>query len=93
VRVTPQGGSAIVKSMQRESGFTVEITDTGKGMSEEQMSTLFSRFKTRKETNESGAGIGLAIAKTIADLHKIEVSVDTKIEKGTTFSFIFFKNS
>jgi signal transduction histidine kinase len=58
-------------------------------MTEAQMKTLFSRFRTRTEVNEAGAGIGLAIAKTIADLHRIEISVSSEIGKGTTFLFIF----
>ncbi len=58
-------------------------------MNEAQMSTLFSRFKTRKGNDSDGTGIGLAITKSIADFHNIEVSVTSEVEKGTTFSFIF----
>ena len=69
--------------------FQVIIADTGKGMNETQMRNLFSRFKTRNIYDEDGTGIGLAIAKSIADFHKIEISVSSEVEKGTTFSFIF----
>ncbi len=58
-------------------------------MTGEQMSTLFSRFKSRRDSNDNGTGIGLAIAKSIADFHNIEVSVTSEVEKGTIFSFIF----
>jgi signal transduction histidine kinase len=39
--------------------------------------------------DDDGTGIGLAITKSIADFHKIDVSVSSEVEKGTTFSFIF----
>jgi signal transduction histidine kinase len=58
-------------------------------MNEVQLSTLFSRFKKRNGDDSDGTGIGLAITKSIADFHKIEVSVTSEVGKGTTFSFIF----
>jgi signal transduction histidine kinase len=90
VKNTPCGGSVIARSaIQTDDRFVVTIRDTGKGMTEDQITNLFSRFKTRKVTDGAGSGIGLAIAKTIADLHKIEIAVSTETEKGATFSFIF----
>ena len=94
VKNTPSGGIVFINGLFRhDNKFVVKITDTGKGMTEDQMSTVFSRFKTRKETSETGAGIGLAIAKTIADLHKIKVTVSSKVGIGSTFSFIFSETS
>jgi signal transduction histidine kinase len=86
---TDRGGKIIVGTNIKQGRYLVTITDTGKGMNEAQMSTLFSRFKTRKGNDSDGTGIGLAITKSIADFHNIEVSVTSEIEKGTTFSFIF----
>ena len=90
---TDRGGKIIVSGNVVRNRFQVIIADTGKGMNETQLSTLFSRFKTRNMQDEDGTGIGLAIAKSIADFHKIEVSVYSEIEKGTTFSFIFPETS
>jgi signal transduction histidine kinase len=90
VKNTPGGGLVIARStVQEDSRFVVTISDTGKGMTEDQLTNLFSRFKTRKVTDGTGSGIGLAIAKTIADLHKIEITVTSESEKGAFFSFIF----
>jgi signal transduction histidine kinase len=89
VKNTDRGGKIIVSGNVVRNRFQVIIADTGKGMNETQLSTLFSRFKTRNLQDEDGTGIGLAITKSIADFHKIEVSVYSEIEKGTTFSFIF----
>ena len=89
VKNTDPGGKVSVSSFTEHRRFNATIADTGKGMTEEQMRTLFSRFKSRRDNDENGTGIGLAIAKSIADFHNIEVSVTTEIEKGTVFSFIF----
>ena len=89
VKNTDTGGKVSVSSFIEHKRFNVTIADTGKGMTEEQMSTLFSRFKSRRDNDDNGTGIGLAIAKSIADFHNIEVSVTTEVEKGTVFSFIF----
>jgi signal transduction histidine kinase len=89
VKNTDAGGEVSVSSFTEYGRVSVTIADKGKGMTEEQMSVLFSRFKSRRDDDENGTGIGLAIAKSIADFHNIEVSVTSEEEKGTTFSFIF----
>ena len=93
VKNTQAGGIVSVKSFQNDNEFIVTVTDNGKGMSKKQMSTLFSRFKTRNENEIDGTGIGLAIAKSIADFHGIEILVDSVVNKGTCFSFVFSGNS
>ena len=89
VKNTDADGKISVRNITEHGRFKVTIADTGKGMTKEQMSNLFSRFKSRKDNDENGTGIGLAIAKSIADFHKIEVSVTSISGKGTDFSFIF----
>lgn len=67
----------------------VMISDNGRGMTKEQMATLFSRFQTRPKTDKEGTGIGLAITKSIADFHNIDISVESSQNNGTTFLFSF----
>jgi len=93
VKNTPSGGSVIVKSFLNGNKYSVTVTDTGKGMTKTQMEHLFSRFKTRLDHEVEGTGIGLAIAKSIADFHNIKISVDSEINKGTTFYFRLPENS
>jgi signal transduction histidine kinase len=93
VKNTPSNGEVTVKTTLNENNYVVTITDTGKGMTETQMSTLFSRFKTKSENNVDGIGIGLAIAKSIADFHGIEIMVNSIIMQSTSFSFRFPENS
>jgi signal transduction histidine kinase len=93
VKNTASGGNVRIRGFYSNSYYNVTVLDTGRGMSREQIDKLFSRFKTTVSAREDGTGIGLAIAKTIADFHKIVVSVTSEIDKGTTFSFIFRGNS
>ncbi|MCX6335237.1 MAG: HAMP domain-containing sensor histidine kinase [Bacteroidia bacterium] len=90
---SPAGGTVIVKSFSMGKGHIINIIDAGKGFSREQMNNLFLRFKNRSENNENGTGVGLAIAKSIADFHDIKIIVKSEPDKGTVFSFIFPENS
>jgi signal transduction histidine kinase len=89
VKNTPAAGEVIVKSFSDNNRFIVTISDTGIGMSGDQMSTLFSRFRTRLDFSNNNTGIGLAISKSIADFHEITINVTSEIQKGTSFSFLF----
>ena len=89
VKNTPSGGEIIITSYYMSNNFAVTISDTGIGMTDEQMNTLFSRFKTRLDISSNNTGIGLAISKSIADFHGIEINVTSEIQKGSIFSFVF----
>jgi signal transduction histidine kinase len=89
VKNTPVRGEVRITGNKNPGKFIVTISDTGKGMTEEQKGKLFLRFKMRDKNSGDGTGIGLAIAKTIADFHKIKVVVSSEPGKGTKFSFIF----
>lgn len=82
-------GSVAVKSGPGKKRFEVSVSDTGAGMSEELQRNLFSRFKKKQPGDDKGYGIGLAITKSIADFHNIEINVHSEVGKGTTFSFLF----
>lgn len=93
VKNTPPKGKVIITSYFQKNNFRIDISDTGKGIPPESMNSLFSRFKTRIHTDGNGTGIGLAIAKSIADFHGIDIKVDSESGKGTTFSFLIPDNS
>ena len=89
VKNTPSGGTIKIECRSAQPGFSVIITDTGNGMTKDQLQTIFSRFKTRTANSGYGTGIGLAIAKTIADFHQVKVTVESEPGIGTKFSFVF----
>ncbi len=93
VKNTPSGGMVKVKGIFRQERYNLNISDTGKGLNETQKRYLFERFRMKDPASREGTGIGLAISKTIADFHNIEVSVSSETGKGTVFSFLFPSNS
>jgi signal transduction histidine kinase len=79
-----------VSTFFHESHFSVKILDHGPGMTAEQETEVFQRFKKRKSPD--GHGLGLAIAKTIAEFHQINISIDTQPGRGTSFQLKFPAN-
>ncbi len=92
VKNTPAGGEVSIISRDQKNKYEIEIADTGSGMTAEQKENLFSRFKSKSGNSTDGTGIGLAIAKTIADFHQISIRVTSEISKGTNFIFTFPEN-
>ena len=62
------------------SRLEIKISDTGTGMGKEAMEKLFTPFYT---TKVRGSGLGMAMVKKIVDLHKGEISINSKIGSGT----------
>jgi len=72
------------------TGRTVSIKDHGIGIPEEDLPYIFERFyKSASELNKNGTGIGLQIAKQIADRHGVRIEVVSKPSVGTQFTLEF----
>ena len=86
VKFSPAGGMIQVSL----NNGNVAITDHGKGIAEEDLPHIFDRFyRVKSEENKNSSGLGLAIAKQIADRHGINVSVSSRLKEGTRFQFQF----
>jgi signal transduction histidine kinase len=71
-------------SISSEEDFvTVEVTDTGKGISDENLPKIFEPYFSTKET---GTGLGLAIVKKIVDVHNGVIDVGSGLNEGTRFT-------
>ena len=73
---------------KNKCNLTITVSDTGRGMKEEQMSKLFTKFNRLEEDKDSdieGTGLGLAITKSLVDLMDGKISVDSIDGVGTTF--------
>jgi len=85
------GGSITVQGRPEAGGYRLSVTDTGPGIAAQHLPHLFDRFR-RFQAGASapeGYGLGLPIAKTIAEFHKALLTVESTEGKGTTFSLLF----
>jgi signal transduction histidine kinase len=64
----------------------VRVSDTGSGIAEESLPHIFDRFY-QASPNREGAGLGLAIAKRILELHGTSLEAQSRVDAGTTFLF------
>lgn len=85
-------GKILIKTKKSNHGVELSISDTGQGISEEDVPFIFERFyRTDKSRNREsgGTGIGLSIVKNIVDAHHGEIRVKSKEGEGTTFTIVF----
>ncbi len=82
-----RGGTLSVTANRAEGGrfLDLEISDTGHGMTQEEMANIFEPFFTTKEEGK-GVGLGLSVAYGIITKHGGFIKAESEIEKGTTFT-------
>lgn len=83
IEAMPEGGNLTIKSGDSNNMMRISFADTGKGIAKEDMNKLFVPLFT---TKAKGIGFGLAICKRIIDAHNGSISVESLVEKGTTFT-------
>jgi two-component system, OmpR family, sensor histidine kinase ArlS len=86
IKFTPADGTIRIEAYKNKDKVSITITDTGVGISQEEIDQIFNRFyrvdKARsKETG--GSGLGLSIVKWIVDAHNGKVSAESTIGEGT----------
>ncbi len=93
-KFTPAGGK-VVMSLQEsgydgvEAFYTLTVTDTGIGMSQEFQKRAFEQFERERTSTESGiigSGLGLAIIKKLCDLMKGKCTIQSELGQGTSIS-------
>jgi signal transduction histidine kinase len=90
VKFTPAGGSLGLKirALPENQGFSLEVWDTGIGISEEQQQRLFRAFEqidNSRNRKYVGTGLGLAIVKHLTDLHGGSITVHSSVGQGSRF--------
>ncbi|MDR9416898.1 MAG: two-component regulator propeller domain-containing protein [Gracilimonas sp.] len=94
IKFTPSGGSIQVSLTEKDHSLVVKVADTGIGIAEKYLDRIFERFYQidASETRfHEGSGIGLSLVKEFIELHSAEISVDSTLNTGTTFSLFFKK--
>ena len=84
IKYNIQKGKITLNSSFSGDNFLLTISDTGKGMSDIQLTKIFDRF-TRIDLEQEGQGLGLAIVDSIAKFHHIEIQANSTVTVGTTF--------
>ncbi len=87
VRDKGEGGILEIRSTQHAERITIEITDSGTGISQEHLKHLFEPFHTTK--GDKGTGLGLYITKQLVERNAGKVSVNSKEGQGTKFVLKF----
>jgi signal transduction histidine kinase len=89
VKYTPAGGEVVVRVGEEKGQLTVDVTDNGIGVREEERELIFEKFyraKDRRITNVTGTGLGLAIAREVVRMHGGDITVRSQLDKGSTFT-------
>lgn len=85
-KYTPDNGSIAVKCRYDNEKVTITVADTGEGISERDLGNIFERFFQVDQVHPKGSGIGLALTKAFVELHNGNITVESELKKGTTFT-------
>jgi two-component system OmpR family sensor kinase len=93
IKYTPEGGKISLDCKKLENEYLVSVTDTGEGIPKEMQERVFERFfrvdKARsREDGNGGAGLGLSIARWIAEAHHGRLELTRSDGSGSTFSVV-----
>lgn len=88
IKYTPAGGRVTLSLQQRKDTVCLSVRDTGIGLSESEQEHIFQRFyraDSARDQKAQGSGLGLCIARSIAEAHGGTLQVTSRIGEGSTF--------
>lgn len=83
------GRIVISDQLPNHKGYMILITDTGIGIEAAEQPFVFDRFRKTNLNKNVGYGLGLSIVKSICLYHGIEITLNSEVNKGSTFSLLF----
>lgn len=89
IKYTPSKGKVTVRLEESRGQVNIEVADTGIGIKPDELEKVFERFYRAKDERVSkitGTGLGLTLAREVARLHGGDVTVESQINKGSTFT-------
>jgi NtrC-family two-component system sensor histidine kinase KinB len=84
LRYTPEGGRVRLKASELKERIQFVVQDSGRGIEAERLPTIFGRFAG---ASSDGTGLGLALVRRLVETLGGQVSVESRLGQGTTFSF------
>ena len=91
IKYNVPGGRIDITDHRDASGYEIKISDTGVGISEEELPFIFDRFRKTNLSENAGYGLGLSIVKSIAVYHGIDLNVGSKVGEETVFGIKFYQ--
>ncbi len=91
IKFTPEGGSISVDVKEKDKCVYIAIKDNGIGIPDDKIDSIFERFIQVDNTttrNYEGGGLGLSIANSIVNLHDGQISVKSRLGKGSVFTIM-----
>jgi len=88
IKFTPAGGRVELRVESVHDFIKFVISDTGPGLSEEEISHLFEPYWQAKRTAQLGTGLGLSISKNIVEAHAGKIGVTSSLGQGSQFFFL-----
>ena len=86
IKFTPEGGTVAVTTAPADDGVRIAVSDNGVGIPEDEIDRLFERFfRASTGVNAPGTGLGLSISKSMVEMHGGTISVESKVDHGSTF--------
>lgn len=90
LKYTEPGGKIHIQAERQELFVKLSISDTGKGIAPERQAEIFTRFYREPEVHDKpGVGIGLYLARTIMELQKGYIEVQSEVGRGASFRLYF----
>jgi PAS domain S-box-containing protein len=86
-RATPEGGRITVSAALRARAVAISVADTGAGIPRDYLAKIFEPFVQVPDASGGGAGLGLTISRRIVEAHGGELSVQSEVGRGSTFTF------
>ena len=88
-KFTPERGKIVLRAREDGADLVVEVQDTGRGITAAEQQRLFEPYHRLESDREhlSGLGLGLALCKTLVELHGGRILVQSEAGKGSTFGF------
>lgn len=90
IKYSDSGGVIRITLRQRTSEVVLEVEDSGPGIPSEERERVFDRFYRRVESTESGSGLGLSIARDIAQRHQATIVLDASNDLGGLKASVYF---